>query len=69
MAKAIEIENTVVAQSLKKIIFYFLGFFLALDDILKNVCILELKLVFLPGDSWVGTEPVGKRDTQEVISQ
>lgn len=42
MAKVIEIENGVVAQSLQVL------FFLALDDILKNVCILELKLLFLP---------------------
>jgi len=37
MDKVIEIENGVVTQSPQKY------FFLALDDILKNVCILELK--------------------------
>lgn len=64
MAKVIEIENGVVAQSLQ--VFFF--FFLALDDILKNVCILEIKLLFLPVASRVGPELVGKRGTQEVIS-
>lgn len=62
MAKVIEIENGVVAQSLQ------VFFFLALDDILKNVCILEIKLLFLSVASRVGPELVGKRGTQEVIS-
>lgn len=62
MAKVIEIENGVVAQSLQVL------FFLALDDILKNVCILELKWLFLPVASWVGPERMGKRGTQEVIA-
>lgn len=61
MAKVIEIENGVVAQSLQVL------FFLALDDILKNVCILELKWLFLPVASWVGPERMGKRGTQEVM--